>query len=67
MINLGFNIYVYGLLQVKHHNYMWYNGHKFHIKKLDKTKKSSDCGITTVFAVTNVSSRSERHPELSKN
>ena len=30
-------------------------------------KKTSDCGIYVVFEVTNVSSRSDRHPELSEN
>ena len=62
MINSGCNIYVYVLLQVKHQNAMWCNGHKFHIKKLDETNKNFDCGITAVFQVINVSSRRERHP-----
>ena len=46
---------------------MWCNGCKHRIKKLDETKKTSYCGISAVFEVTNVSSRSDRHPELSKN
>jgi hypothetical protein len=54
-------------MQLKHHKAMWCNGHKFHIKKLDDKKKTFDCGITTVFQVTNVSSRSDRHPKVSEN
>jgi hypothetical protein len=46
---------------------MWCNGHKFHIKQLDETRKTSDSGITVVFQVTNVSSRSDRHPRESEN
>ena len=45
---------------------MWCNGHKFHIKKLDEKKKTSDSGITVVFWVTNVFYRSDKHPEVSK-
>jgi hypothetical protein len=30
-------------------------------------RKTFDCGITIVFQVTNVSSRSDRHPEVSEN
>ena len=67
MINSGCNIYMYVLLQVKHHKAMWYNGHKFHIKKLDEMKKNSDCGITAVFEVTNVSYRNDRHPKILEN
>jgi hypothetical protein len=58
---------VFGILQVKHHKAMWCNGHKFRIKRLDETKKTFDYGITVVFEVMNVSSRSDRHPKLSKN
>ena len=43
------------------------NGCKYRMKKLDETNKTLDCGISVVFEVTNVSSRSDRHPELSKN
>ena len=43
------------------------NGRKFHIKKLDDKKKTFNCGITVVFQVTNVSSRSDMHPEISEN
>ena len=43
------------------------NGCRYRIKKLDETKKKSDCGISAIFEVTNVSFRSDRHPELSKN
>ena len=43
------------------------NGCRYRIKKLDETKKTSYCGISAVFEVTNVSSRSNRHPELSEN
>ena len=46
---------------------MVYNGDRYWIKKLDETKKTSDSGISVVFEVTNVSFRSDRHPELSKN
>ena len=46
---------------------MWCNGRKFHIKQLDETRKTSDSGITAVFQVTNVSSRSDRHPQESEN
>ena len=46
---------------------MWYNGHKFHIKKLDDKKKTIDCVITTVFQVTNVSSISDKNLEVSEN
>ena len=46
---------------------MWCNGCGYHIKKLYETKKTSDCGILAVFEVTNVSSRSDRHLELSEN
>jgi hypothetical protein len=54
-------------LQLKRHKAMWCNGCKFCIKKLDETKKNYDSGITIVFQVTNVFSRSERHPRESKN
>ena len=46
---------------------MWCNGRKFCIKQLDETRKNYDCGITAVFQVTNVSSRSERHPQEYEN
>ena len=46
---------------------MWYSSIKFHIKKLDDKMKTSDSRITVVFKVTNVSSRSERHLEETKN
>ena len=56
------------MLQLKHHKAMWCNGHKFHIKRLDDKMKTPDCGITAlVFKVTNVSSRSDRHPEETEN
>jgi hypothetical protein len=58
---------VSGILQLKHHKAMWCNGRKFRIKKLDEKRKTSDCGITAVFEVTNVSSRSDRRPEVSEN
>ena len=58
---------MYGILQVKQHKCMRCNGHKFYIKKLDETKKTLDYGISAVFEVTNVSSRSDKHPELSEN
>ena len=34
---------------------------------MDETKKTSDSGISVAFEVTNVSFRSDRHPELSQN
>jgi hypothetical protein len=34
---------------------------------LDEKRKTSDCGIIAVFEVTNVSSRSDRCPEVSEN
>jgi hypothetical protein len=46
---------------------MWCNGCKFHIKYLDETKKTYDSGIIVVFQVTNVSSRSDRHPREYEN
>ena len=61
------NIFVYCLLQVKHDKSMVCNDCRYHIKKLDETKKTLDCGIYAVFEVINVSSRSDRHPELSEN
>ena len=46
---------------------MVYNGGRYRIKKLDETKKTLDSGVSVVFEVTNVSSRINRHPEVSKN
>jgi hypothetical protein len=46
---------------------MWCNGHKFCIKQLDETRKNYDSGITAVFQVTNVSSRSDKQPRESEN
>lgn len=46
---------------------MWCNGRKYRIKKLDETNKTFDSGITAVFEVTNVSSKSDRHPKFSEN
>jgi hypothetical protein len=59
--------YVSDILQLKHHKAMWCNGRKFCIKKLDKKRKTSNCGITVVFEVTNVSYRSDRHLEVYEN
>jgi hypothetical protein len=56
-----------GILQLKHHKAMWCNGRKFRIKQLDETRKTFDSGITAVFQVTNVSSRSDRRPRESEN
>ena len=56
-----------GMMQLIHHKAMWSNGHKFCIKKLDDKRKTFECGITTVFQVTNVSSISDRHLEVYKN
>ena len=55
------------MMQLRHHNAMWYNGCKFCIKKLDDKKKTFDSGIAQVFQVINVSSRSNKHPEVSEN
>jgi hypothetical protein len=46
---------------------MWCNGCKFHIKQLVETRKTYDSGITAVFQVTDVSSRSDKHPREYKN
>ena len=43
------------------------NGCRYHVENLDERKKTSYFGISVVFEVTNVSSRSDRHPKLSKN
>ena len=43
------------------------NGGRYWIKNLDETKKTLDSGVSTVFEVINVSSRSDIYPELSKN
>ena len=61
------NIFLYWLLQVKHHKAMVCNRGRYWIKKLDETKKTWDSEIFVVFEVTNVSSRSDRHPEFSEN
>jgi hypothetical protein len=52
------------ILQLKNHKPMWYNGRKFHIKRVDDMKKTIDSWITTVFQVTSVSFRSDKHPRL---
>ena len=46
---------------------MYYHGYKFHTKELDETKKTCDSEISVVFAVTNISSRTDIHPQQSKN
>ena len=46
---------------------MYYHGHKFHIKKLDETKKMCDFGISAVFAITNILSITDIHPQQSEN
>ena len=61
------NLFVYFLLQVKHHKDMVCNGGRYWIKKLDETKKTSYSRVSSVFEVTNVSSRTEKHPEVSEN
>ena len=55
------------ILQLKHHKAIWYNGHKFHIKKLDEKRKTYDCGITVVFLVNNVSCSGDRRLEVFEN
>jgi len=67
IINSQFIFYLLSMLQLKHHKAMWCNGHKFCIKMLDDKMKTSDCGITAVFKVTNISSRSDRNPEETEN
>ena len=61
------NFFVYCLLQVKHHKAMVCNGGRYRIKKLDETNKTSDSRVSPVFEVTNVSSRTDKHPEVSEN
>ena len=56
-----------GMMQLVLHKAMCCNGRKFCIKTLDDKKKTSEYGITIVFQVTNVSSRSDKNPEVSKN
>ena len=55
------------IIQLIHDKVMWSNGHKFHIKRLYDKKKTFNCGITIVFQVTNVSSRSDKNPEVFEN
>ena len=45
---------------------MVYNGGRYWIKKLDEIKKTSDSRVLAVFEVTNVSSRTDRHPKSHK-
>ena len=59
--------YLFSMLQLKHHKAMWCNGRKFHIKMLEDRIKTSDCGITIVFQVTNISSRSDINLEETEN
>ena len=66
-INSQCIFYLLSMLQLKHHKAMWCNGRKFRIKMLDDKMKTSDCGITAVFKVTNVSSRSDKHPKETEN
>ena len=56
-----------GILQLKHDKAKWYIGLKFHIKKLDEKRKTSNCWIIVVFHVANVSSRGDRHLEVFEN
>ena len=67
IINSQFIFYLLSMLQLKHHKAMWCNGHKFRIKMLDDKMKTSNCGITVVFKVTNISSRSDRNLEETEN
>ena len=66
-INWQCIFYLLSMLQLKHHNAMWRNGRKLCIKMLDDKMKTSDCGITVVFKVTNISSRSDRNLEETEN
>jgi hypothetical protein len=63
IINFQFIFYLLSMLQLKHHKAMWCNGRKFCIKMLDDKMKTSDCGITAAFKVTNIYSRSDRNLE----
>jgi hypothetical protein len=58
---------MWGILHLKHHKAMWYNGRKFRIKNLDDKKKTFDFVIIAFFQVINVSSRSCMHPTISEN
>lgn len=58
---------MFGILQLKHHKAMWYNGYKFCIKNLYEKRKNFDHEITAVLQVTNVSSRSDRNLEVFEN
>jgi len=55
------------ITQLKYYKAMWCNGHKFHIKNMDEKIKTFKSGIFKVFRVTNASSTSNTHPEVSKN
>ena len=46
---------------------MYYHGYKFYTKKLDETKKMCDSGISVAFVITNISSRTDIHPQQSEN
>jgi hypothetical protein len=67
IINSQFIFYLLSMLKLKHHKSMWCNGRKFRIKMLDDKMKTSDCGITVVFKVTNISFRSDRNLEETEN
>ena len=43
------------------------NRHNFCIKRLDEKMKTYDNGITVVFQITNVFSKSDRHPKVIEN
>ena len=58
---------MFDILKVKHHQAMWYNGHKFCIKKLDDNKKICNSTISAVFQVTNISFGNDLHPQESQN
>jgi hypothetical protein len=63
IINSQFIFYLLSMLQLKNHKAMWCNGRKFRIKMLDDKMKTSNYGITVVFKVTNISTRSDRNLE----
>jgi hypothetical protein len=67
IINWQCIFYLFSMLQLKNHKAMWCNGHKFRIKMLDDKMKTSDCGITVVFKVTNIFSRSDINLEETEN
>jgi hypothetical protein len=67
IINWQCIFYLFSMLQLKHYKAMRCHGRKFRIKMLDDKMKTSDCGITVVFKVPNISSRSDINLEETEN